>query len=120
MEVNKIKLTLAVSLLVFVSMFASARAEALVKIKFVNKTDRKISVATLIYVTDERAKGWYNIEPGKSKTLTFDVPLHIVEDIGYYAKASKNGKTVHWKGDRHSEFHNQLKKAQGIKNHKKV
>jgi hypothetical protein len=91
--------------LVLCAVFAmSGRSDADVKVTFVNKTDRKVSVATMVYVSAVTTKGWYNIDPGKSRTISWkgrDYPARQMSNcLGYYAKASKKGaKTVSWRGD---------------------
>jgi hypothetical protein len=43
-------------------------------------------------------KGWFKIEPGKSRTLSQQGVRHTHE-MGYYAKGKgKNGKTIYWAG----------------------
>jgi hypothetical protein len=98
---RKIFLSVAVLFAVFAM---SGRADADVKVTFVNKTDRKVSVATMVYVSAVRTKGWYNIDPGKSRTLSWtgrDYPgRQMSVCLGYYAEASKKGaKKFSWSGD---------------------
>lgn len=92
----------AVCLLVLsAAIFSGApEAQAAIKVTFVNKTDRTVSVAILTYVADTRTKGWYNIKPGASRTITFnDLPSHLRDSIGYCAESTQKGKKArYWRG----------------------
>jgi hypothetical protein len=99
-------------LVMMAAVFGAGSAEAEIKVTFVNKTDRTVSVATCISGVDTMAKGWYNIQPGKSRTVTIthvggdEAAAGYAEDsVGYYAVAKKKGaKTVYWR-DENSNLH---------------
>jgi uncharacterized membrane protein len=73
------------------------------KVTFNNKTDNNVFVA-LCWVKYESEtsgvwwkKGWYKVEPGKSRTLSQQV--RYAGDMGYYAYGTgKNGKKIYWGG----------------------
>jgi hypothetical protein len=86
----------------FVAPFAASAAAT--KITFKNTTSKKVSVA-LMYSSQgadstTETKGWWNVEPGESRTITW--PGHegpyVVGSMSYYAKAQglvwsgKNGE----------------------------
>jgi uncharacterized membrane protein len=75
-------------------------AEAEIRMTFVNKTDRVVSVATYVYGSAIHTKGWYNVQPGKLHTVTIgDIPPSLADSsVGYYAVARKKGaKTIYWR-----------------------
>jgi hypothetical protein len=83
-------------------LFATAfRAEADVNLTFYNKTNRKVSIVVYRELAAFHVKGWFNVEPGKSRTITFKTEQgEPAGDVGYYAEATKKGqKTIYWQGD---------------------
>ncbi len=84
------------------ALTACAKAD-MVKVKVTNKTDATISIAFAQAQTDsggedpsaDCSKGWYNIQPGQTKTLNSyeESPFHSV----YYYATSKGGTRV-WSG----------------------
>lgn len=78
------------------ALCVASKADAAAKLTFKNQTDRKVSVAVYMYLSDTWTKGWYNVDPGKSRTITLDTHgPGVANDTGYYAVA---GKSV-WKGN---------------------
>ncbi len=94
------KVLLAV--LLAAALTACANAD-MVKVKVTNKTDATISIAFAQAQTDsggdgfspDCSKGWYNIQPGQTKTLNSygGSPFHSI----YYYATSKGGTRV-WSG----------------------
>lgn len=87
-----------VALVVFLCISHEASAA---KIALVNKTSVKVSVALMWWAdgSDNRGgtKGWYVVEPGKSRTIVWngiDGAAIQVGSMGYYAK----GKGLVWRG----------------------
>nr|WP_321502068.1 hypothetical protein [uncultured Dethiosulfovibrio sp.] len=95
--VKKISLSLVV-----VGIFLSLAYEAsAAKITLVNKSSVKVSVALMWWAdgSDNKGgtKGWYVVEPGKSRTIGWkgiDGAAIQVGSMGYYAK----GKGLVWRG----------------------
>ena len=80
---------------------ASANASTL-KLKLTNKTDATISFAFAEGQVDsggetipDESKGWWNVKPGETKTLSYEINTAFCAPY-YYAK-SKGGKRV-WGG----------------------
>jgi uncharacterized membrane protein len=90
-------------LVMMAAVFGAGSAEAEIKVTFVNKTDRTVSVATGVEDAALGTTGWYIIQPGKSRTVTVanrSAGLTEYEMFGYYAMGKKKGaKTVYWRGD---------------------
>jgi hypothetical protein len=83
-----------------VLVFAVSAFAGTVKLTFNNKTDRKVTVAIYKEVVAFEVIGWYNIEAGKSRTLSFRTEDEYPGEIGYYAEGFKKGQnTVYWSGD---------------------
>ena len=87
-----------VVLMVFLCLVDEASAA---KIKLVNKSSVKVSVALMWWAdgSDNKGgtKGWYVVEPGKSRTIVWngiDGAAIQVGSMGYYAK----GKGLVWRG----------------------
>ena len=96
-------LALCAACLVCLAVSASFAADA--KVTFNNKVDRDVFVAICWAkpTSDTEAvmwkKGWYKIEPGKSRTLTVK-GIRDLFDMGYYAKSSKD--ELVWQGSAES------------------
>ena len=80
---------------------ASANAQTL-KVKVTNKTDATISFAFAEGQVDtggrdipDESRGWWNVKPGETKTLSFEISPTFCAP--YYYATSKGGKRV-WGG----------------------
>ncbi len=98
---NKGKLRIFAILMAFALAAVSAvRAEAQLKIRMTNKTDARIFVAVSEMSTGgdssgDYTKGWYAVDPGKTKLLKLDGYSPVCAYF-YYA-ISMGGKRV-WRG----------------------
>ena len=105
----------------FVALTASGTAHGKIpgvmpaKVTFTNKTDRNVFVA-LCWCTGDTMKkspdggtiiegerwlkGWFKVEPGKSRTITLSNVLYDANDFGFYAESSapKGQKKYIWQG----------------------
>ncbi len=88
-------------LLVVVAFICLAHEASAAKITLVNKSSVKVSVALMWWAdgSDNKGgtKGWYVVEPGKSRTIVWkgiDGAAIQVGSMGYYAK----GKGLVWRG----------------------
>lgn len=88
-----------------VSAFASAEVDDdSITIKLANKTDAKVFVAIARISTggedrNDKVKGWYTVNPGKTRTIKFGSYSPVYEYF-FYA-TSKGGKRV-WEGKRNN------------------
>lgn len=93
-------------LLFAASAFASAEADDdSVTVKLANKTDAKIFVALARISTGgddrgDKVKGWYTVNPGKTRTVKFG-RYSPVNEYFFYA-TSKSGKRV-WNGNKNND-----------------
>lgn len=93
-------------LLFAVSAFASAEVDddGVLTIKLANKTDAKIFVALARVSTggedgNDKVKGWFSVNPGKTRTVKFG-SYSPVNEYYFYA-TSKGGKRV-WAGNKNN------------------
>ena len=93
MKRNFVEVLLLVVLVLFGATGALAGGDR--DITFVNKTDVKVYVAIYTDTVYPMTSGWYAVEPGKKRVIGGG-PL---DNTGYYAEATRNGKKVAWKGD---------------------
>jgi uncharacterized membrane protein len=91
-------------LAVVMAVMGTAAFAGEAKVTFNNKTDNNVYVA-LCWVKHESEtrgvwwkRGWYKIEPGKSRTLS-QQGVRYTWDMGYYAFGTgKNRKKIYWGG----------------------
>ena len=103
------KMRFAVSGLLLAAVFAflfagNAAFAGEAKVTFNNKTgaDAYVALCWAKYVSDTSAvmwkKGWFKIEPGKSRTFS-QKGVRFTHDMGYYAQGKgKNGQKIYWGG----------------------
>ena len=99
---GKLLLVFAVCAAAVMTMAPAFAGEA--KVTFNNKIDRDVYVVLCWakYVSDTEAtmwkKGWYKVEPGKSRSFTLQ-GIKLTDDVGFYAEsASRNGQKLYWRG----------------------
>ena len=83
-------------LIITAALTFAVSAEANVKLTFINKTNVTVSVALAWQGFDEsHSKGWYNVKPGESRTISVNVAAALtVSGTYYHAKA----KGLVWQG----------------------
>ncbi len=90
--------TFGLTLVFWASLMFAVSAEANVKLTFNNKTDVMVSVALAWQGFDEsHSKGWFNIKPRESRTITLNVAAALTVSGTYYHARAAGGKLV-WKG----------------------
>ncbi|EFC91378.1 hypothetical protein Dpep_1352 [Dethiosulfovibrio peptidovorans DSM 11002] len=100
--INKIIKRGSLCLVALIVFLCFAHEASAAKITLVNKTSVKVSVALQWWTDGSESrggtKGWYGVEPGKSRTIVWsgiDGAAVQVGYMGFYAK----GKGLVWNGD---------------------
>jgi uncharacterized membrane protein len=94
-------------------------ANAWVKVNIKNNRSYSIFVAFCwqnFDTEDDKSKGWFKVEAGKSTTVTIKSAIwQLTQDgFGYYATETSNGKTRYWRGkggDEQMEYYIHPKKT---------
>ena len=90
---EKMKKLLAVTILAVIIFVPALCSEAVMKITFINRTDRDVYVA--LYV-ENATRGWYHIAPGA--TWVYELRENVW-NVGYYAEGRAYGRrTIYWEG----------------------